>query len=93
MIENLHRARRRCEELLRENIEHVRVEETLRQSEERFRELADAMPQMVWTSRQAGRLEYANRKWFEYSGLSEEQTYRPGSLVAGCASGGQGPRP
>ncbi len=78
MIENLHRARRRCELLLRQNIEHTRVEETLRQSEERFREMADAMPQMVWSSHQTGRLEYANRKWFEYTGLSEEQTYRPG---------------
>ena len=78
MIENLHRARRRCELLLRQNIEHTRVEETLRQSEERFREMADAMPQMVWASHQTERLEYANRKWFEYTGLSEEQTYRPG---------------
>ncbi|HZQ46082.1 MAG TPA: DUF4118 domain-containing protein, partial [Verrucomicrobiae bacterium] len=77
MIENLHRSRRQARQLQRENAEHARVEESLRHSEQRFRELADAMPQMVWTSREGGRLEYANRKWFEYSGLSEEQTYRP----------------
>ncbi len=78
MIEKLHQDRRRCEQLLRENIEHVREEEALRQSEQRFHELADAMPQMVWTSKEGGKLEYANRKWFEYSGLSNEQTYRRG---------------
>lgn len=78
IVENLHRVRRRCEHLLRENMEHERVEESLRQSEQRYHELADAMPQMVWTSAEDGKLEYANRRWFEYSGLTEEQTYKPG---------------
>jgi PAS domain S-box-containing protein len=45
-----------------------------RASEERYRQLADAMPQIVWTSDPAGAATYFNRRWFEYTGLSEEGT-------------------
>jgi len=41
----------------------------LRDSEERFRQLADAMPQMVWTARPDGSLDYFNEQWYEFSGL------------------------
>jgi PAS domain S-box-containing protein len=34
-------------------------------SEARFRELADAMPQVVWTARPDGYLDYFNRRWYE----------------------------
>lgn len=43
----------------------------LRRSERRFRELADAMPQIVWASRPDGYLDYFNRKWHELTGASE----------------------
>ena len=42
-----------------------------RASEERFRQLADAMPQIVWTARPEGVIDYSNRRWFEYTGSSE----------------------
>ncbi len=48
--------------------------EALRQSEENFRLLADAMPQIVWTSRPDGWLDYYNQKWFDYTGMTFEQT-------------------
>jgi PAS domain S-box-containing protein len=38
-------------------------------SEERYRQLADAMPQIVWTSDADGAATYFNRRWFEYTGM------------------------
>ncbi len=40
----------------------------LRESEERFRQLADAMPQIVWVAGPDGAIEYVNNRWFEYMG-------------------------
>ena len=57
-------------ELLREQ-ELAAVE---RASEERYRQLADAMPQIVWTSDTSGATTYFNRRWFEYTGLTEEES-------------------
>jgi PAS domain S-box-containing protein len=45
--------------------------EALAQSEERFRQLADAMPQIVWTARPDGNIDYLNRQWHEFTGLPE----------------------
>lgn len=42
----------------------------LRESEERFRQLADAMPQLVWTAAPDGRVDYYNARWREYRGIS-----------------------
>src|SRR5207247_1154969 len=33
------------------------------------RQLADAMPQIVWTADASGRATYYNRRWFEYTGM------------------------
>ncbi len=42
----------------------------LRQSEERFRHLADAMPQLVWTADSEGRVDYYNARASDYEGLT-----------------------
>ncbi len=42
-------------------------EATLRESESRFRILADAMPQIVWTARTDGQIDYFNRRWYEFT--------------------------
>ena len=44
-----------------------------RAGEERYRQLADAMPQIVWTADQTGAATYFNRRWFEYTGMSAEE--------------------
>ena len=44
------------------------TEEALRQSEERLRALAEAMPQIVWTADADGGIEWFNRRWYEYTG-------------------------
>lgn len=38
-------------------------------SEASLRELADSMPQLVWTVRPDGTYEYSNQRWFEYTGM------------------------
>jgi PAS domain S-box-containing protein len=48
--------------------ERMRAEEGLRDSERRFRQLADAMPQIVWTARPDGNIDYLNRRWTEFTG-------------------------
>ena len=48
--------------------------EALRESEHRFQTLTDAMPQMVWWASPDGALGYFNRRWFDYTGLSFEQS-------------------
>ena len=47
--------------------------ERLQQSEQHFRTLADAMPQIVWTARADGSVDYYNRRWTEYSGVSQSE--------------------
>ena len=58
----------------RDVTERTRAEEEIRESERRYRALADAMPQIVWTARADGYLDYYNRRWFEYTGMSFEET-------------------
>ncbi|MBD2605037.1 PAS domain-containing protein [Scytonema hofmannii FACHB-248] len=54
------------------------AEETLRQSEERYRLLADTIPEMVWTTDAEGLVTYVNQRWQEYTGLSLEEIARYG---------------
>ncbi|HEV3467703.1 MAG TPA: PAS domain S-box protein [Pyrinomonadaceae bacterium] len=42
-------------------------------SEQHYRALADAMPQIVWTARPDGFTDYYNRRWYEYTGLTPGQ--------------------
>ncbi len=52
--------------------EHRRAEAELRQSGERFRFLAESMPQIIFTAKPNGDLDYFNRHWTEFTGLSSE---------------------
>ncbi len=51
--------------------ERKRSELAVRESEQRFRQLADAMPQIVWTAGPDGNIDYLNRRWAEFSGILE----------------------
>jgi PAS domain S-box-containing protein len=53
----------------RDVTERERAVQATRESEERFRQLADAMPQLVWTARPDGTVDYYNRRALEYRGL------------------------
>jgi PAS domain S-box-containing protein len=41
--------------------------------EEGFRQLADAMPQIVWTTGLDGTHEYLNRRWYDFMGVPEAE--------------------
>ncbi len=48
----------------------VDTQRALRESEEKFRTITDAMPQMVWSCRADGANDYTNRRWSDFTGLS-----------------------
>jgi PAS domain S-box-containing protein len=50
-----------------------KTQEELRRSEERFRLLAEAIPQKVWMADTRGSIHYFNQCWFDYTGLTYEQ--------------------
>lgn len=52
-------------------IERSRIQEAIKQSEERFRQIADTLPQIVWGAQPDGIIDYYNRRWFEYINLPE----------------------
>ena len=56
----------------REITDRLAAEEELRRSEARFRQLADAMPQIVFQARPDGVVDYFNRRWYEYTGFRED---------------------
>jgi len=60
----------------REISEQIRAEKALRESEARFRTLAEAMPQIVWLSRADGHVEYFNPQWYIYTGELTDQSSR-----------------
>ena len=62
----------------RDITERKQAEQSLRNSEERFRSLADHVPQLVWTNEADGRVSYRNRRWVEYSGLDFDEADNPG---------------
>jgi PAS domain S-box-containing protein len=49
------------------------IEQIIRQSEEKFRQLADLVPQIIWTSRADGHLDYYNKRWQELTGVNEKE--------------------
>ena len=49
-------------------------EDRQRMSELRYRMLANAVPQVVWTATAAGDVDFYNERWYEYTGQSFEDT-------------------
>jgi len=53
--------------------EDRRRAEELRQSEERFRQLANSVPGFIWTADPDGRATFVNEPWTAYTGLSGDE--------------------
>ena len=68
--------------ILRDHTEQRRAAEHLRASEERFRTLAEGIPQLVWRSRSNGERTWGSPQWSAYSGLSEDDSLGLGWLDA-----------
>ena len=49
------------------------AQEKLRESEEQFRNFADAMPQLAWIANGDGYIFWYNRRWYEYTGTVASQ--------------------
>ena len=49
------------------------TEDSLREDAQRFRTLAETVPQLVWTSRPDGYCDYLSSQWVEYAGIPEAQ--------------------
>jgi len=62
--------------------EKRKAEAQLRESEERFRTLAESIPQLVWRSRNSGQRTWGSPQWTAYSGLSDEDSHGEGWLAA-----------
>lgn len=50
-----------------------KAQEALAESESRFRQLAESLPQLVWTCRPDGLCDYLGPQWVEFTGVPEAQ--------------------
>jgi PAS domain S-box-containing protein len=53
--------------------DRVRTQQELRESEARFRNMADTAPVMIWVSDESKRCIYFNKQWLDFTGRSLEQ--------------------
>jgi PAS domain S-box-containing protein len=65
------RARQRIETVL----------EKLRESEERYRLLVDMIPQNVWTTDPEGHHTYFSRRWYDFTGATEDASHGEGWMA------------
>ncbi len=56
--------------VFRDFSEHKAAQGALRESEERFHTMADAMPQLAWMANPDGHIFWYNRRWHEYTGAT-----------------------
>ena len=49
------------------------AEKALRESEERFRTMANTIPQLAWTAQPDGYIYWYNERWYAYTGTTPEQ--------------------
>ena len=54
------------------------AEAALRESEERFRTMADNIPNLAWMAHENGEPFWYNQRWYEYTGKSQEEMLRGG---------------
>ncbi|ACB76579.1 multi-sensor hybrid histidine kinase [Opitutus terrae PB90-1] len=69
-IELMHRANDRARAELRRRLQ---VDDTSRESEERFRTVADGLPLVVWVHDADGRQQFVNRTFCEFFGVKAEE--------------------
>ena len=60
--------------LKRQIDEGRKTEEELARSMQRYRFMTDSVPQIVWTARPDGSIDYFNRRFHEYTGQTNEET-------------------
>ncbi|MBW4494742.1 MAG: PAS domain S-box protein [Oscillatoria princeps RMCB-10] len=68
------------QQLRQEIIERQHVEAVLRESEERFRTMADSAPVFIWISDESGLCTYLNQTWLDFTGRTLEEQLGEGWL-------------
>jgi len=58
---------------IRDITERRQAEKAVRESEERFRTLANSIPQLAWMARADGFLLWYNQRWHDYTGTTPQQ--------------------
>lgn len=53
--------------------ERRRAQDALRDSEERFRVMADSIPQLAWIAKADGYIYWYNQRWYDFTGTTPEQ--------------------
>jgi PAS domain S-box-containing protein len=71
-MERLGPAIRRALAEVNERRERRRAESALKESEDRFRNMAESAPVMIWTADENKRWKYCNKLWLEFTGLTLE---------------------
>ena len=61
--------------VFRDVSEQRNAQKALRESETRYRFLADAVPDCIFTATSEGQCDYFNQRWYEYTGLTPEESY------------------
>ncbi len=58
--------------------EQIKQSEIIKESEERFRSLAQTLSQLVWVTDERGNAEFVSRRWEEYTGIepTSEETWK-----------------
>ena len=59
--------------VFRDASEERRHQAELRESEERFRQMAESIPQLAWMARPDGHIFWYNRRWYDYTGTTFAQ--------------------
>ncbi|MDB5016657.1 MAG: hypothetical protein JWQ84_1489 [Mucilaginibacter sp.] len=68
----------RLNQALFEHIELIEQQDKTIEKIQEFKFLADSIPQIVWTSKPDGSFDYYNQHWFDYTGLTLEDTITQG---------------
>ena len=64
---------RQCRAVLVDITARLQAEQNVRESEERFRVMANAMPQLAWIARPDGHILWYNQRWYDYTGTTLKQ--------------------